>query len=232
MPECESHISQRVRLPSRMPLHHCDTFQQCQHATATPPLAAAPRAMSASKGQPLKRGATKVINAQRVARAGARPAVGRAGGPTPASGEASLDSESESVESRPKTEQYEHVCEELKPVIPDLQGLLTGSMKLYRASELQRITRETLGIIAVVRGEQEYAKSAELSLRAEVRGSSKAARVAPVRAAGPPARARAITPRAPPPRSLPRPRQRSLPPHCRAHRALRLSGVLALCIAS
>ena len=103
--------------------------------------AAAPRAMSASKGQPLKRGATKVINAQRVARAGARPAVGRAGGPTPASGEASLDSESESVESRPKTEQYEHVCEELKPVIPDLQGLLTGSMKLYRASELQRITR-------------------------------------------------------------------------------------------
>ena len=109
--------------------------------------------MSASKGQPLKRGATKVINAQRVARTGARPAVGRAGGPTPASGEASLDSESESVESRPKGEQYEHVCEELKPVIPDLQGLLTGSMKLYRASELQRITRETLGIIAVVRGE-------------------------------------------------------------------------------
>ena len=130
-------------------------------------------------------------------------------GPTPASGEASLDSESESVESRPKGEQYEHVCEELKPVIPDLQGLLTGSMKLYRASELQRITRETLGIIAVVRGEQEYAKSAELSLRAEVRGLKSAA--SPRARAARLSRARAITPRAPP-RSLSPPRAPCPPP--------------------
>ena len=124
--------------------------------------------MSAKDKGQLKRQATNVINAQRLTRGG-RQTIGRGGIALP-SGDAAADGANEPAEGRGKAAEHLDVCEELKPVVPELQSLGNGNMRIYRVGELSRITRETLSIIAVVRGEQEYAKSAELSLRAEVRG--------------------------------------------------------------